>query len=277
MRTERKRRALVVEGGAMRGIFAAGVLDAFIANNYYEFDFCVGVSAGSTNLVGYLSKQFGRNEKIIKYYATSKEFIDIWRFIKGGHLCDVEWLWYESYYRESKLNDFFMPLWIVTTNVITGKPHYFCMPDDALSHATIIASCAIPIAYRHYPEVDHMPMTDGGISDSIPVEFAYQHGARDITVILSKPFGYRKKTPHFLRLLKSYYKDSPNLYTAIMNRHYNYNRTLDFIMSPPMDCKIKVISPLDCFPVRRLTRSAKKLDFGYQQGLEAGVSYLDKL
>lgn len=274
MKAERKLKALVVEGGAMRGIFAAGVLDAFIANNYYDFDFSIGVSAGSTNLVGYLRKQFGRNEKIIKYYATSQKFINFWRFIKGGHLCDVEWLWYESYYMESNSNNIFMPLWVVTTDVVTGEPRYFYMSEDTLNHAAIVASCAIPIAFRHYPHVGDAPMTDGGIADSIPAEFAYQNGARDITVILSKPLGYRKSPLHLLRLLKSYYKDSPSLYTAMMERHHNYNRTLDFITSPPNDCRINIISPPDSFPVKRLTRSAKKLDDGYQQGLEAGVDFL---
>ncbi|AUD60514.1 hypothetical protein AYJ58_13925 [Shewanella sp. Pdp11] len=271
-----KIKALVVEGGAMRGIFAAGVLDTLIAYNYYDFDFSVGVSAGSTNLVGYLNKQLGRSEKIIKHYATSDNFINLTRFFKGGHLCDVEWLWRESYHSEPLNNHLFTPLWVVTTSVISGKAHYYKMVDQNLNHAAIIASCAIPLAYRDYPIVDNIPMTDGGIADSIPVEFAYRQGARDITVVLSRPHGYRKKSAHTLRWLTSLAKRYPALYQAMLNRHIHYNRTLAFIDSPPIGCKIRVISPPKSFPVGRFTRSQEKLDLGYRQGLKAGMRFLDK-
>lgn len=276
MKIKKKSKALVVEGGAMRGIFAAGALDALIANSYYNFDFSVGVSAGSTNLVGYLNKQLGRSEKIIKIYATSDNFINFRRFLKGGHLCDVEWLWRESYHGEPLKNHLFIPLWVVTTNVISGHAHYYKMTDQDINHAAIIASCAIPFAYRDFPPVENIPMTDGGIADSIPVEFAYRQGARDITVILSRPHGYRKKPAHSLRWLTSLAKKYPALYQAMLNRHEHYNRTLTFIDSPPDDCKIHVISPPSTFPVGRFTRSKEKLELGYQQGFEAGMDYLNK-
>ncbi|MCX9594054.1 patatin-like phospholipase family protein [Vibrio cholerae] len=272
---QRKQKALVVEGGAMRGIFAAGVLDAFIAHHNYDFDFCVGVSAGSTNLIGYLNKQFGRSEKIIKQYATSDKFINFRRFLKGGHLCDVEWLWRESYRREPLNHQLFCPLWVVTTNVITGQPHYHQMHGSDLCHSAIVASCAIPVVYRDYPLINDIPMTDGGIADSIPLEFAYQHGARDITVILSRPDGYRKRPIFFTGWLKKLTKEYPNLYKAIRKRHEKYNQTLSFMSSPPKDCKIRIISPPPFFPVKRFTYSKDKLELGYQQGLEAGIRFLD--
>ncbi|EKO3647295.1 patatin family protein [Vibrio metschnikovii] len=270
------KKALVVEGGAMRGIFAAGVLDAFMAHNHYDFDFSVGVSSGSTNLVGYLHKQFGRSEKIIINYGTSKQFINFKRFIKGGHLCDVEWLWRESYHKEPLKPQLFMPLWVVTTNINTGSAHYYQMKEQDLNHSAIVASCAIPFAYRYYPLVDDIPMTDGGIADSIPVEFAYQQGARDITVILSRPQGYRKKPAHLARWLKQLAHEHPALHQAILLRHENYNQTLDFINSPPKDCRIRVITPPATFPVGRFTQSKEKLVLGYHQGLEAGIQFLNE-
>jgi len=90
-------KSLVIEGGAMRGIFAAGVLDAFLEHKYQPFWRAYGVSAGATNLIGYLSGNHGRNRKIITGHACQPEFINWTRFVKGGHLCDVRWLWHQSF------------------------------------------------------------------------------------------------------------------------------------------------------------------------------------
>ncbi|MDS0909334.1 patatin family protein, partial [Morganella morganii] len=248
-----------------------------MAHNYYDFNFFVGVSAGSTNLVGYLSKQVGRSEKIIKKYATSSEFINLKRYIKGGHLCDVGWLWRSSYDNEPLHRPFFMPLWVVTTNITTGEPCYYQTSSDNINHSAIMASCAIPLVYRYYPMVDGIPMTDGGIADAIPVKFAYQQGARDITVILSQPLGYRKKKPYILKWMKSLEKEYPQLYTAMLKRHEMYNQALDFIQAPPKDCKINVIAPPPSFPVSRFTRSKGKLELGYRQGLEKGILFLENV
>ena len=86
-------RALVVEGGAMRGIFATGVLDSFIQANYQPFTQCYGVSAGATNIAAYLCAQYKRNHAVITDYSCRPEFIDFVRFIRGGHLFDLDWLW----------------------------------------------------------------------------------------------------------------------------------------------------------------------------------------
>ena len=89
------KKALVVEGGAMRGIFAAGVLDTFMTKNHYDFDFAIGVSAGATNLSTYVTRTPCLSKKIITDYATKKEFFSPLRFIKGGHMTDVHWLWHQ--------------------------------------------------------------------------------------------------------------------------------------------------------------------------------------
>ena len=89
-------RALIVEGGAMRGIFASGVLDAFMSSEFKPYDFAIGVSAGASNLLGYLSNQPKRSYNVITELATTKRFFNPKRFLKGGDLVDVNWLWQES-------------------------------------------------------------------------------------------------------------------------------------------------------------------------------------
>ena len=265
-------RALVVEGGAMRGIFAAGVLDAFLEKDYREFDFAVGVSAGSTNLIGYLAGDHGRSRHIIIDHACRAEFINWQRFISGGHLCDVHWLWHQS------LQDVPLslgrhwqsqtPLWVVTTSVEDGAPRYHLATPDNLNEI-MTASCSIPFAYRQFPTVNGHPMTDGGLGDSIPVRWAYEQGARDITVVLSRHQGYRKKPSALTPLLKPWVKDMPGLYAGMLKRSQAYNDALEFIDNPPADCRITVIAPDRGFPVNRLTTNGQKLEQGYWQGHQA--------
>ncbi|MAM86381.1 MAG: patatin family protein [unclassified Hahellaceae] len=272
--------ALVVEGGAMRGIFAAGVLDAFMAAAYCPFAYAFGVSAGSTNLMGYLCNEHGRSRKIIMEHACAPEFINWRRFIKGGHLCDVHWLWHQSY-EDVPLNlEHYLngntPLWVGVTAVRSGEPRYIRIDRDNM-HSVLTASCSIPVAYRDYPLVNGEPMSDGGLIDSIPVERAYEEGARDITVILSRPLGYRKKPSRLPAVTRSVFREYPALAEALLQRHERYNASLAFITEPPADCRVRIIAPPARFPVGRLTRQPERLAEGYREGLEAARDYLENV
>jgi len=265
--------ALILEGGAMRGIFTAGVLDGFIAQHYNPFDFVIGVSAGSTNGIGYLCGQSGRSHKIITEFATSDRFIDMVRWLRGGHFCDVDWLWRQSFDDVWLDLDYYehhqVPFYVVTTSILTGKPHYIRMTRDNM-HEVFPASCAIPLAYRDFPLVGDEPMADGGIGDSIPVIKAYQMGARDMTVVLSRPLGYKKKVSNNSVLVRTLFKEYPQLQEAIIKRNQAYNDALEFIRNPPGDCQLRVIAPPDDFNVGRFTRDLERLEAGYQQGLTIG-------
>lgn len=264
----------------MRGIFAAGVLDAFLEYNYQPFWRAYGVSAGATNLIGYLSRDHGRNRKIITGHACQPEFIDWKRFATGGHLCDVRWLWHQSYTDVPlSLVNFLngsTELWVTTTSALTGKACYFRVDEQNL-HDVFTASCSLPIAYRDYPQVNGEPMTDGGLADAIPVIKAYEDGARDITVVLSRPPGYRKRPPKFTFIPKRLFRDYPALADASLRRAERYNATLSFIENPPRDCTIRVIGPPSEFAVGRLTRKPELLEQGYQAGHRAGLAYLDEM
>ncbi|EKE69590.1 patatin-like phospholipase family protein [Gallaecimonas xiamenensis] len=266
-------RALVVEGGAMRGIFATGVLDAFIDQHYRPFDFCLGVSAGSTNLAAWLAGQRGRNHKVITDYSCRPEFIAFRRFLAGGHWLDLDWLW-EITIREIRLDiETFaaqpIPLYVVATRIEDGQAAY--IKADAQNLEQLLkASCSVPLAYRHYPEVAGAAMTDGGVADSIPVLQAYRMGARDITVVLSRPLGYRKGPSRAPWLVKRLLAKTPALAQAMLHRHHSYNAAIDFIENPPADCRIRVIAPPAQFAVGRTTTDKHKLDAGYAMGLAAG-------
>ncbi|MBG22730.1 MAG: patatin family protein [Idiomarinaceae bacterium] len=273
-------RALVVEGGAMRGIFAAGVLDGFLRESFKPFDLAIGVSAGSTNLIGYLTEDYQRSYRILTELAQSKDFIDPIRGMLGGHLCDVEWLWRTSYDQIELHFDRYVagkiPLYAVTTRVEDGAPCYFQVDADNM-HQLFPASCAIPLAFRDFPEVDGVAMTDGGVADSIPVLKAYEMGAREITVILSRAEGYRKTSGRSLGITRKILSQYPKLCDAIEDRADRYNATIDFIENPPEDCTIHIIAPPEYMPVGRFTRQRERLEIGYNAGLRAAFEHMDHL
>lgn len=270
---------LVIEGGAMRGIFAAGVLDAFIEDDFFPFDSAIGVSAGSTNAIGYLSGAHKRSYRVITDYACREDFMNIRRYLKGGHFADVSWLWHtsvrdipinlESYFQRN------IPLTVVTTSIVTGKPCYFQVNEHNMNEI-FPASCAMPVVFREFPPIDDEPMTDGGLTDSIPVIRAYEQGAREITVLLSQPLGFKKKPARFPNLLKPLFAEHPELFKAVTLRTDQYNRALDFIASPPSGVRINIIAPPQNFPVSRFTTDLDSLNMGYNQGINVGLRYISE-
>ncbi|GGW88067.1 patatin-like phospholipase family protein [Alteromonas halophila] len=270
------KKALVVEGGAMRGIFAAGVLDGFLKRDMMDFDLAVGVSAGATNLATYITQAQGLSRTIISEYATRREFFSPLRFIRGGHMTDVHWLWQQcknalpSHCRAPVDT---IPLHVGITNVDTGDCEYHRVSNDNIDDL-MVASCAIPTAYREQPVIDGKRYTDGGVADPIPAQKAYAMGARDITVVLSQPLSFAKPDIRSAWLLERLYGRQPQLMQAILNRADVYNHTREWLESPPKDCSVTVIAPDEAFRVRRLTMHRRKLALGYRSGLTAARRFL---
>ena len=260
----------------MRGVFASGVLDAFLEQDYKPFDFAIGVSAGASNLIGYLTDYPHRSINVITKLATSKRFFDPTRFLKGGDLIDVKWLFEESNrlypVDEAKLFEG-IPFLAATTNVNTGKADYYRVNRHNF-HNAMEATTALPIAYKHTPCFSGGCYTDGGVADSIPVREAHRRGARDITVILSHPLAYEKKPVKTPWLMKKLFAEHPQMAEAMLRRSENYNESLDFIRNPPKDTHIRVIAPPDEFSVQRLSMRQSVLLEGYEMGLEAGRAHL---
>jgi predicted patatin/cPLA2 family phospholipase len=270
--------ALVVEGGGMRGIFAAGVLDSFMDYDFRPFDFVIGVSAGASNLIGYLSDQPLRSYQIITRLATTKSFYNPTRFVQGGNLVDVRWLIEESN-RQFPINEerlfSSIPFYATATNIATGKADYYRVSKHNFTLA-IEATSALPLVYRQTPCFSGGCYTDGGIADSIPVIEAHRRGAREITIILSKPLNYRMKKPKSEWMMKRLFARYPNVADAVIQRADNYNRSLDFIKNPPADTKINVIAPPNHFAVKRLTMKKSVLDEGYLMGVNQGFNYIQQ-
>ncbi len=261
--------ALVVEGGAMRGVFSTGVLDGFLDTAFNPFDFFLGVSSGACNLAAYLAEMPKRNFRICMDYTLRPEFISVKRFVQGGHLLDLDWLW-EKTISEIRLDlktiySKKKPLIACLTDVQTGYAVYKKTSANNLE-AVLKASSALPILYRTFPVIDGQLTADGGIADPIPIEKAIEMGARKIMVIRSRPKYYEKKEMLSQAVLLWMLKQYPGLSRTISGRVQRYNDSVSLIRKPPSGVLITEICPPDNFRPGRLNRNKKVLMKGYDQG-----------
>jgi predicted patatin/cPLA2 family phospholipase len=265
----RKGSALVVEGGALRGVFSTGLLDGFLETGFNPFDFYIGVSSGASNLAAYLAGMIGRNKKIYMDYSLRPEFISLARFFRGGHLMDLDWLW-EITIREIRLDlpviySRGKPFIVVMTDVRTGQALYRVTGAQDLEHS-LKASSAMPLLYRRFPEVDGRPTADGGLTDALPVGEAIRRGARRIMVIRSRPRDYLKRPGPSDVFLRRHLRGYPLLQKAVAVRIQCYNESVALVRKPPEGVSIVEICPPDNFRVSRLSRDLRILQEGYEQG-----------
>ena len=266
--------ALVVEGGALRGVFSTGLLDAFLEAQFNPFDLFIGVSSGASNLAAYLAGMIGRNRSIYMDYSLRPDFISFPKFLRGGHLLDLDWLW-DITIREVRLDlatiySRAKPFVVVLTDVQTGDAHYKLTGVRDLEHV-LKASSAMPLLYRAYPEVDGRPMTDGGVADSIPVGEAIRRGARRIMVIRSRHRDYMKNHGLSERVMRWHVRHYPFLQQAMAKRVERYNEAVALIRRPPGGVSIIEICPPASFRVSRLSQDRRILQEGYEQGRASAV------
>ena len=262
---------LVVEGGGMRGVYTAGVLDYFMEKNLY-FDDCYGVSAGACHISSYVSKQIGRSMKVTLDYINDKRYCSINSLIKTGDMFGVEML-YDlipnklELYDYDTFNKFKGNFYSVVTNCKTGKAEYIKIKDMKKDIIAVRASSSLPLLSR-IVEINGKEYLDGGITDSIPIKKSIKDGHKKNVVILTRDKTYRKSKPKFLSFFKLKYKKYPNLVKAIENRYKMYNETLDFLEEEKAKNKVFIIQPKLPVKISRIEKDKDKLKALYDQGYE---------
>lgn len=278
-REKKIKRALVVEGGAMRGIFSTGIFDAFIREKFNPFDLCIGVSAGSTNIAAYLAGMFQRNYKVYTDYSLRPDFISLKKFLLGGHLVDLDWMW-EITIREIRLDlkkimknrsEFSIGI----TDVKSGKTIYVT-PDENTLEIIMKASSALPLLYRNFVKVNGFDYADGGISDPIPVREAYRRGAKEIVVVRSRPFSNKIEAGKDSLVSRFFLRKYPGLLKALLDRPRIYNESIEFLRNPPKEIKIIEINPPEDFRTKRLTKDISILKMDYDKGFLTGLDFVRK-
>jgi predicted patatin/cPLA2 family phospholipase len=266
------RAAIVVEGGAMRGIFSVGVLDVFLERGFEPFDLAIGASAGASNLASHLARQAGRNHRCYFELMTRREFIDPRRALGSRSIVDLDWLWDRLAEREpldtAAVASSPVEFIVVATSARTGDPVYL-RPDAARMSDALKASCALPGLYRPRIQVDGVSLLDGGVSDPIPVEQAYRLGARRILVIRSRPAAFVKESGWSARLAPLLFRDRPAVASAMRRTAERYQRAVAFVRAPPADCHIVHVAPARPLATRRTTQRLEALRADYATGRSA--------
>lgn len=257
----------------MRGIFAAGVLDVFHEEGFHPFDLAIGSSAGACNLASHLAGQHGRNLRCFLTQMRRREFVDLRRFLRGGHWLDLDYLW-DAFDREDPLDVDAVArsgtrLIVAATAVDSGCATYWEPRATDLSHR-LRASSAMPVLYRKFVDVEGRPFTDGGLTAPVPVEEAYRRGARRIVVIRSRPAAFPGPSRVECRIAATMLRAYPALAQAFARYRAVYARARAFVRNPPRDCKVVHVAPAT-LRTTRITRDRAILEADYAQGRAAAL------
>lgn len=271
---------LILEGGGMRGIYTAGVLDFLIEKNI-EVDITIGVSAGSCHASSYISKQYKRAFNATIDYINDKKYLSFGNLIKTGSIFGMDFIFntipnelniydYDAF---SKSKTKFV---VVTTNCETGKPEYFELTDLNKEIIYMQASCSIPV-FANIVEIDNYKLVDGGVTDSIPIEYALNQGYKKNIVVLTRDITYRKGKQKFISIVKRKYKKYPKLVKAIESRHINYNKSLDLVNKLSQSGDVLVIRPKNPVKVSQIEKNVDKLTALYKDGYNDAKELSDKI
>ena len=272
---------LVMEGGAMRGMFTAGVTDVLMENNI-EFDGAIGVSAGATFGCNFKSKQPGRAIRYCKRFADDKRFCSVTSLIKTGDMFGVDFCYHEipqkldafdyKTYRENK-----MPFYMVMTDIKTGKPVYVNVRNcDGENIKYMQASASMPLASQPV-KIKGNEYLDGGVTDSIPLRFMEREGYGKNVVILTQPKGYKKSPSKLMKVISLYFHKYPNLVKAMKRRHLMYNNETKYVSHREKEGRAFVIQPKEKLPTGRVEHDSALLEAAYNEGRRAAEERLEAL
>lgn len=272
---------LILEGGAMRGMFTAGVMDVLMEAGV-AFDGVIGVSAGACFGCNYKSGQIGRVLRYNLRFCNDKRYMGARVLLREGNLYSTPFCYEEVPMIHDPFDfDAFhknpMEFWVVCTDVRTGKPVYHRY-EGLADHRFdwIRASASMPLVSRTV-QIDGQKLLDGGISDSVPVDFFESIGYDRNVVVLTQPKEYRKEKNPLIPLMRLRYPKYPAMVDTMARRHIGYNRTLDRIADRESRGELLVIRPKAALDISKTEKDPKKLRGVYDQGREAALEALDRV
>ena len=272
---------LIMEGGAMRGMFTAGVLDVLMENGLVT-DGAIGVSAGAVFGCNYKSHQIGRVIRYNTEYCNDKRYASFKNLVKTGNLYSEQFCYHEV---PEKLDPFDeaafaaspMDFFVVCTDVKTGEPIYHkCRKGDAEDVLWMEASASMPLAAK-IVKIGHYGLLDGGVADSIPVRFFESIGYKRNLIILTQPKGYIKKKNKFLPAIRAKYFRYPAFVEAVADRHERYNETLSYISMLEQAGKDYVIRPPIPLEIGAMERDPAQLRRVYETGRAVAQIQVEKI
>jgi len=271
---------LVLEGGGMRALFTAGVLDALLDVKELDVDGIVGVSAGALFGANYVSRQKERAIRYNKKYARDKRYMGFYSWITTGNAVNEEFAFYEipfklDVFNQEKFKQSKIDFYVVMTNVESGKPEYVLIKDVFKQMEYLRATSALPFASKII-EINGKKYLDGGISDSIPIDYCEGLGYDKIILVLTRPKNTHKEDKlNFL--YKLVYRKYPNLVERLINMGKDYEVVLKKIEDLENKNKIFVIRPPKVLKIGRLEKNEDKIQNVYDIGLNTGIKEKENL
>ena len=262
---------LVLEGGGLKGVYTAGVLDLFLDKGI-EFSSVYGVSAGACCMCSYLSKQRGRAYDVNVDYLDTSMYCSAKSLMTTGDLFHVDICYhlipeYLNPYDYDAFNRYAGKAYSVATDIVTGRPEYFRIRDMREDIDKIRASASLPLVSRNV-KIDGGLYLDGGISDAIPLQKSVMDGNRKNVVVMTKEVGFVRKPATQMALLKTRYAKYPKVWELMAERHVNYNEQVAYIERQQAAGAVFVIRPAMPNDVGRVEKDLEKLKVLYRQGYE---------
>lgn len=260
---------LVLEGGGMKGVYTAGVLDFFLDKGL-EFSSVYGVSAGACHMTSYLSKQRGRALDISIDYLKSRKYCSVESLLTTGDLFNVQTAYhlvpdYLNPFDYEAFKKYEGRAYAVATDIEAGTPVYFRIRDVKKDMDAIRASASLPLVSRNVRIGNHLYL-DGGISDAIPIRKSILDGNSKNVVVLTKEEGFVRQPTTQLPLLKIRYFRYPKVAELMAERHITYNNTMDYLYDQQKNGQAFVIRPAEKSNVGRIEKDEDKLKSLYKQG-----------
>ena len=271
---------LVLEGGGMRALFTAGVLDALLDVKELDIDGIVGVSAGALFGANYVSGQKERAIRYNKKYARDKRYMGLHSWITTGNAVNKDFAFYELPFKldvfdQEKFKESKIEFHVVMTNVENGQAEYVLIEDVFEQMEYLRATSALPFASKII-EINGKKYLDGGISDSIPIDYCQSLGYDKIILVLTRPENsYKEDKLNFL--YKLVYRKYPNLVERLINMGKDYEVVLKKIKDLENENKIFVIRPPEVLKIGRLEKNEEKIQNVYDIGLNTGKKEIDNL
>ena len=272
---------LIMEGGAMRGMFTAGVLDVLMENGLVT-DGAIGVSAGAVFGCNYKSHQIGRVIRYNTEYCNDKRYASFKNLLRTGNLYSEQFCYHEVPERLDPFDEAAfaaspMDFFVVCTDVKTGEPIYHkCRTGDAEDVRWMEASASMPLAAK-IVKIGHYGLLDGGVADSIPVRFFESIGYKRNLIILTQPKGYVKKKNKFLPAIRARYFRYPAFVEAVADRHERYNETTSYISMLEQAGQAYVIRPPIPLEIGAMERDPAQLRRVYETGRAVAQIQVEKI
>lgn len=278
---QEKKTGLIMEGGAMRGMFTCGVIDVMMEHGI-TYDGAIGVSAGAVFGCNYKSHQIGRPIRYNKKYCSDKRYVSWWSLFKTGDLYGADFCYHELPFKldpwdQKAFEENPMEFYVTCTDVETGKPVYhLCGNGNDEDIQWMRASASMPLLSK-IVEIENLKLLDGGIGDSVPLRFFESIGYNRNVVILTQPLDYIKEKNQFLPLARVMLRKYPKMMEAMADRHIRYNETIANIRKKEEAGELFVIRPPEALQIGGMEKHPEELERVYQIGRRTAEACLEKL